>query len=652
MAGLNLTQKILQKHLVEPRKAIKEIAPNTPIKIKIDQALTQDATGTLTYLEFISLGLKRPRTEVSVSYVDHNTLQVSFENADDHRFLKSVAEKYGIIFSPPGNGICHQLHLENFVVPGKTLIGSDSHTPTAGGAGMLAFGAGGMDVCLALAGQPLSLAMPEIVRVVLTGKLKNWASAKDVILEILRRLSVKGGVGKIFEYSGEGLKNLSVYERATISNMGTELGATSSIFPSDENTRNFLKFVRRPNDFVFLTADADAHYEETIRIELSEIEPLAACPHSPDNVRPVKELKDIAVNQVLIGSCTNSSVSDLLLISRLLKGKRIWAGVDLAISPGSRSVLELLIKTGAMTDIIRAGARVLENTCGPCIGIGQAPCSGGVSLRTFNRNFVGRSATRDASVYLVSPAVAVASALTGKITDPRKVFGPRMPKIILPKALPRNNLFIRQYNPDKDISFGPNIKPLPEFSAFPFGIVRTKVVLKLGDNISTDHILPGGARIMSLRSNIEAISEYTFSPVDKTFVNRARALKAANQAMAVIARQNYGQGSSREHAALVQRYLGVVIVIAETFARIHRANLINFGIVPLLFSQPGDYDRINPDDELVFPDIYLDIKSGKSETIGVKKNPLSLKFFLKLSPEEREIILAGGRLNWLKEKRL
>ncbi|MBN1823442.1 MAG: aconitate hydratase [Endomicrobiales bacterium] len=642
---MNLSRKIISKHLVTG-----SMKKGEETGLKIDQTLTQDATGTMAYLQFEAMGVPKVRTKLSVSYVDHNTLQTGFENADDHRFLQSIAAKYGIWFSPAGNGICHQLHLERFGVPGQTLIGSDSHTPTGGGIGMLAFGAGGLDAACAMAGEPFFITMPKIVKVNLLGRLTPWVSAKDVILELLRMLSVKGGRGKIFEFSGPGVKTLSVPERATITNMGTELGATTSIFPSDEVTKGFLASQGRIKDFAKLAADGADDYDEEIVIDLSSLPPLIAKPHSPDNVSRVSELKNTKVQQVAIGSCTNSSLADMMLIAKILKGRKVNRNVSLVISPGSRQVMTMLAASSALSDMINAGARVLECACGPCIGMGQAPPSGAVSLRTFNRNFEGRSGTKDADVYLCSPEVAVAGALAGEIVDPSKYFG-KKPAVAVPKklAVDKNMFFPPSKTPSKTVVIrGPNIKPLPEFS--PLGNnIRAAVVIKLGDNISTDHILPAGAKILPLRSNLPAISEHTFGAVDRNFVKRTKEAGSG----AIIAADNYGQGSSREHAALAPRYLGIKTVIAKSFARIHLANLINFGILPLAFKNPADYDALNLSDIINIPDIPGRFSAGATELEAtvldasgdVKKTfPLSYD----LTQRQKDILLAGGLLNFIK----
>ncbi|MEI7905333.1 MAG: aconitate hydratase, partial [Candidatus Firestonebacteria bacterium] len=602
--------------------------------------LTQDATGTLAYLQFEAMKVPKVKTELSISYVDHNTLQEGFENFDDHLFLQSFAAKYGIYFSKPGNGICHQLHTERFSAPGKTLLGSDSHTPTSGGAGMLSIGAGGLDVALAMAGEPFNLSMPKVVKVELRGRLKDWVSAKDIILEVLRRLTVKGGVGKVFEYSGEGVLSLEVPDRATICNMGAELGATSSIFPSDEITRAFLKLEKREKDWIELQADKGADYDEEVIIELGKLLPLAAQPHSPDNIEAVSKIKGKKVDQVIVGSCTNSSYRDLMAVRHILKGKKISDDVSFAVAPGSRQVLELLARNGALADIIKSGARILESACGPCIGMGQAPCTAGVTLRTFNRNFKGRSGTADASIYLVSPEVAAYSALKGVISDPTELG--KMPEIKLPDSIDIDDSLIiaPSKEPGKvEVLRGPNIKPLPEFKE-PAENVSGKVLIKLKDNITTDDIMPAGAKILPLRSNIPAISEYVFSKVDKDFPERA---KEAGGGF-IVGGANYGQGSSREHAAIAPKYLGVKAVLAKSFARIHMANLINFGILPLTFAVEADYDNI-------FEGDLLEINGFKSgiggEEIIIKNltKKTSFKAKVSLNSRQKEIILAGSLLN-------
>lgn len=611
------------------------------ISIKIDQTLTQDATGTLSYLQFEAMGVPKVRTELSVSYVDHNTLQTSFENADDHRYLQSVAKKYGIVFSRPGNGICHQLHLERFGVPGKTLLGSDSHTPTGGGIGMISIGAGGLDVALAMAGESFYLKMPDIVEVCLDGELQPWVSAKDVILELLRRLSVKGGVNKIFEYTGKGVESLSVPERATITNMGAELGASTSIFPSDNITKTFMESEGRDNQWKRIEADSDAEYSETISIDLSKLEPMIAKPHMPDNVVKVSEVEGTKVSQVAIGSCTNSSYKDLALVAQVLKGRTVHPDVSLVISPGSKQVLTKIVEDGLFQYIVDSGARILECTCGPCIGMGQAPQSEGTSLRTFNRNFKGRSGTKDADIYLVSPEVAVAAALNGAITDPRKIG--KYPKTKMPDRFDINdNMFVfpSKDNNDIEVMRGPNIKPVPRNEKLKDPL-KGSVLLKTGDNITTDDIMPAGAKILPLRSNIPKISEYTFERIDKDFPSRAKEKGGGF----IVGGANYGQGSSREHAAIAPMYLGVKSVITKSFARIHHANLVNFGIVPLTFSNEKDYDRIDSGDELViqignFSDIVCK-NITKKETYRLNKNLLG---------RDIELLKAGGALNYVYEK--
>lgn len=638
--GKSITQKILEAHLVEG-----ELKPGTEIAIKIDQTLTQDATGTMAYLQFEAMDIPRVKTELSVSYVDHNTLQTGFENADDHRFLQSIAAKYGIVFSRPGNGICHQVHLERFGVPGKTLLGSDSHTPTAGGLGMLAIGAGGLDVAAAMAGYPFYLPAPKVVLVRLHGQLRPWVSAKDVILELLRRLTVKGGVGKIIEYGGEGVKTLSVPERATITNMGAELGATTSIFPSDQETRRFLRLQRRESAWIELKADKDAEYDEVIDLDLSSLEPLIAQPHSPDNVVKVKEIEGKPVDQVAIGSCTNSSLKDMLLVAAMLEGKTVAPNVSLVVSPGSKQVLEMLASTGALAKIVGAGARLLESACGPCIGMGQAPPSGSTSLRTFNRNFLGRSGTKDANVYLVSVETAVASAITGVITDPRSLG--QQPMIRLPRKLTINDNMIVMPPADGskiEIIRGPNIKPLPKAKPIEDRL-EGKVLLKVGDNITTDHIMPAGAKILPLRSNIPAIAEHVFEVVDPSFPSRAKQEGGGF----VVGGENYGQGSSREHAALAPMYLGVKWVLAKSFARIHKANLVNFGILPLTFENPEDYQKIESGDRIVVENVRENLKANRPLTLKNVSKGLEIKATYDLSERQRKIILDGGLLNHVKQ---
>ena len=640
--GLTLTEKILSSHLVEG-----EMVKGQEIGIRIDQTLTQDATGTMAYLEFEAMGVPRVKTEKSVAYIDHNTLQSGFENADDHRFIGSVCKKHGIYFSRPGNGICHQVHLERFGIPGKTLIGSDSHTPTGGGIGMIAIGAGGMDVAVAMGGGTYYITCPKVVKVELTGKLSPWVAAKDVILEVLRRLSVKGGVGKVIEYCGEGVKTLSVPERATITNMGAELGATTSIFPSDETTRQFLKAQGRENDYIPLSADEDAVYDEIVEIDLSALEPLAACPHSPDNVKSVNEIGAMKIDQVCIGSCTNSSLLDMLKVAHILKDKTVHPDVSLSIAPGSKQVLNMLAKNGALSIMIDAGARILESACGPCIGMGQSPNSGGISLRTFNRNFEGRSGTKDGQIYLVSPEVAAASAIAGVLTDPRTLG--EMPEFKLPEVFEINDNMVVPPVPAEEMDSvevlrGPNIKPFPVSEPLA-ETIDAKCSLKVGDNITTDHIMPAGAKILPLRSNIPAISKFCFAVCDESFHDRALELGKS----IVVGGSNYGQGSSREHAALAPLYLGVKAVITKSFARIHMANLINAGIVPLTFENEADYDRIDQMDELVIENIRQQL-SG--DTIRVKDVTKGFEFdtTVSLSQRQREMLLAGGLLNYTKNK--
>lgn len=638
--GKTLAEKIIHNHLVSGK-----MKPGNEIALKIDQTLTQDATGTMAYLQFEALGLDRVKTELSVSYVDHNTLQTGFENADDHLFLQSIAARYGIYFSRPGNGICHQVHLERFGVPGASLLGSDSHTPTAGGLGMLAFGAGGLDVAVAMAGRPFYLTMPEIVQVNLTGELPPWVTAKDIILELLRRLSVKGGVGKIFEYSGDGVKNLTVPQRATITNMGAELGATTSLFPSDDQTKIFLKAQKREGVWRPLAPDPDARYSETITIDLSSLEPLVACAHSPDAVRKVTEAGPLPLAQVAIGSCTNSSYTDLMRVAAILKGKTVHPKTSLVISPGSRQVLLMLAENGALADLLAAGARLLENACGPCIGMGQAPCSGGNSLRTFNRNFEGRSGTKDARVYLAGPEVAAASALAGTLTDPRTLG--EFPEVSLPEEFIIDDSMI--IPPLKDASTvtvkrGPNIKPFPRREPLANALTGS-VLLKAGDNITTDHIMPAGAKILPLRSNIPAIAEYVFSGIDPDFPARAKEKGGGF----IVAGENYGQGSSREHAALAPMSLGITAVFARSFARIHRSNLINCGILPLIFSGSGDYEELSPGDILHLANPAEGINKGELLVENKTRNR-SFRVLLPLVEREKEILRAGGLLNLTKNK--
>ncbi|MBK6087136.1 aconitate hydratase [Ruminococcus difficilis] len=637
--GLTLAEKIIKNHLVTG-----EMIKGTDIGIRIDQTLTQDATGTMAYLEFEAMGIDRVRTERSVAYIDHNTLQTGFENADDHRFIQTVCKKHGIWFSRPGNGICHQVHLERFGIPGKTLIGSDSHTPTGGGIGMLAIGAGGLDVAVAMGGGEYYITMPKIVNVELQGELQENVSAKDIILEVLRIMSVKGGVGKIIEYTGEGIKTLSVPQRATITNMGAELGATTSIFPSDENTLEFLKAQDRADAYTELKADDDAVYDEHIVINLSELAPLAACPHSPDAVKSVEELAGMKVDQVCIGSCTNSSYADLMKVAHILKGKTVADGVSLAIAPGSKQVLNMLAQNGALSDLIDAGARILESACGPCIGMGQSPNSKGVSLRTFNRNFLGRSGTKDAEIYLVSPEVAAVSALTGVMTDPRAYADGY--KVDMPEHfLINDNMVIEPASVDEmdkvEVLRGPNIKEFPKTSGMAQDI-SASCSLKVEDNITTDHIMPAGAKILPLRSNIPAISEHCFTVCDTEFPTRAKALGSS----IIVGGSNYGQGSSREHAALAPLYLGVKAVLVKSFARIHRANLINAGILPLEFADENDYNNIDLGDNLYIENIRDQIAAGNGITIINKTKNVEINTKCALTERQKDIILAGGLLNY------
>ncbi len=637
--GLTIAQKIIKNHLV-----CGEMKVGEDIGIKIDQTLTQDATGTMAYLEFEAMGIDRVKTEKSVAYIDHNTLQTGFENADDHRFIRTMAKKHGIYYSRPGNGICHQIHLERFGVPGKTLIGSDSHTPTGGGIGMLAMGAGGMDVAVAMGGGEYHIDYPKMLRVNLKGKLRKFVTAKDIILKVLQELTVKGGVGYIVEYAGEGVKTLSVPERATITNMGAELGATTSIFPSDEVTREFLKAQGREEDFTELKSDSDAVYDKEIEIDLCELEPLAACPHSPDNIKTVEELKGKKVDQVLIGSCTNSSLLDMLKVAAILDGKTVDPTVSVAIAPGSKQVLNMLADCGALSKIIAAGVRVLECACGPCIGMGQSPNSAGVSLRTFNRNFLGRSGTADASVYLVSPETAAAAALTGYFTNPLTL--DPIEDIVLPKMFKINDNMIdppAEDGKDVEILRGPNIKPFPK--AIPLtDTVEGTAVLKVGDNITTDHIMPAGAKILPYRSNIPYLSNFCFGVCDKNFPENCKKYGGG----IIIGGENYGQGSSREHAALVPLYLGIKAVVTKSFARIHVANLINAGILPLTFKNPADYEKIEQFDELCLVDVKENIKGEIILKNKTKNEEYVLNCYL--SGRAADIMLCGGLLNYTKSK--
>ncbi|MBP3937269.1 MAG: aconitate hydratase [Clostridia bacterium] len=636
--GLTLAQKCIQAHLLSGDMSV----IGSEIGLRIDQTLTQDATGTMAYLEFEAIGIDRVRTELSVAYIDHNTLQTGFENADDHRYIQSVCKKHGLQFSRPGNGICHQVHLERFGIPGKTLIGSDSHTPTAGGIGMLAFGAGGLDVAMAMGGGTYYISMPKMVRVNLHGKLQPWVAAKDIILEVLRRMSVKGGVGKIIEYGGDGVASLSVPERATITNMGAELGASTSIFPSDDVTRAFMEAQGRGDQWVALAPDADAQYDEVLEIDLNTLAPLAACPHSPDNVKPVSELAGMKVDQCCIGSCTNSSLYDMLKVAAILKGKTVDPSVSLGIAPGSKQVFNMLADCGALADLIAAGARILECACGPCIGMGQSPNSAGVSLRTFNRNFEGRSGTADGQVYLVSPEVAAVSALTGVFTDPRTMGD--APVVQMPEKFTVNdNMIVPPASPEeaKDLPIlrGPNIKPFPSNDPMP-DTIEADVLLKVGDNITTDHIMPAGAKVLPLRSNIPAISQHCFTRCDPTFPARC---EAAGKGF-VVGGNNYGQGSSREHAALAPLHLGIKAVFVQSFARIHVANLINAGILPLTFADPADYDRISQGDTLRLTELRRHLTDGSDFVLENVTRGETYALPNTLTERQAQILLAGGLL--------
>ena len=638
--GDNLTYKILKKHLVEG-----DLKPGNFVSIKIDQTLTQDSTGTMAYLQLEAMDIDKVKTKRSVAFVDHNMLQQGFENADDHKYIQTVAKKHGIYFSKPGNGICHQVFLERFSTPGDTLLGSDSHTPTAGGVGMIAIGAGGLDVALAMAGNAYSIKAPKVVKVNLKGKLPYMVSSKDIILEVLRKCSVKGGVGKVFEYCGEGVKSLSVPQRATITNMGAELGATTSIFPSDEKTYEFLKAQGREDDFIELYADEDAIYDEEIFIDLNELEPLVAMPHSPDNIKKVKDIKNLKVDQVAIGSCTNSSYEDLMKVAQILKGKKVPEDVSLVIAPGSRQVMEMIARNGALADIISAGARILENSCGPCIGMGQSPGTNAVSLRTFNRNFYGRSGTLSAQVYLVSPEVAAVSALKGELTDPRSI-NIKFDNEKIDKFIIDDSMIISPVEDTEDVEVvrGPNIKPFPLNTLLEDNI-SGKVVLKVQDNITTDHIMPSNAKLLPFRSNIPYLSEYCFNTVDEEFPKRAK----ENNGGFIVGGENYGQGSSREHAALAPLYLGIKAVLAKSFARIHKANLINSGIIPMVFDNENDYNNIDLNDDFEINNLYEDLKKGKVKITNTTKGE---DFYVKveLSPYEIEVIKAGGKLNYTNNK--
>ena len=642
--GLTLCEKIIKNHLVDGK-----YEKGAEVGIKIDQTLTQDATGTMAYLELEAMNIDKVKTELSVAYIDHNTLQTGFENADDHKFIQSVCKKRGVRFSRPGNGICHQVHLERFGIPGKTLIGSDSHTPTGGGLCMLAMGAGGLDVAVAMGGGAYYITVPEVIKVNLTGKLSPYVSAKDIILEVLRILSVKGGVGKVIEYGGEGIKTLSVPERATITNMGAELGATTSIFPSDEVTYKFMKAQGREKDWKEILPDFDAEYSRVIDIDLSSLKPLAAMPHMPDNVKSVKEIGEIKVDQVLIGSCTNSSLFDMMKVAKILKGKKVHPSVSLGIAPGSKQVLTMLALNGALADMIAAGARILESACGPCIGMGQSPCNSGVSLRTFNRNFEGRSGTANAKVYLVSPETAAASALSGVLSDPTEL--KEDISVELPEKFLINDNMIELPAETKEeadaveVYYGPNIKPFPNCSALPSS-VEAKAVLKVGDNITTDHIMPAGAKILPYRSNIPYLSQFCFKQCDEHFAEHC---KEAGSGI-IIGGANYGQGSSREHAALVPLYLGIKAVITVSFARIHKANLVNAGIIPLNFKNADDYNKIDVNDELLLPNIKDELKNGGNITLYNKTKDETYSLLCDISERQRGILAAGGLLNYTKKE--
>ncbi|MFH1393893.1 MAG: aconitate hydratase [Candidatus Micrarchaeota archaeon] len=635
----SVTEKILKEHIVEG-----EWKTGEEIGIKIDQTLTQDATGTMAYLEFEAMGKPKVDTELSVSYVDHNMLQTDFKNADDHDYLKTVAAKYGVLYSRAGNGICHQVHLERFARPGKTLLGSDSHTPTAGGMGEIAIGAGGLDVAVAMGGGRFYLNTPKVVGVKLSGKLRPWVSAKDVILEMLRRLDVKGGVGKVFEYFGPGAETLSVPERATITNMGAELGATTSIFPSDAITKRYLESQDRGGQFVEIKGDSESDYDEIIELDLGAVEPLVSKPSSPGNVGTVKEMEGTKVNQVIVGSCTNSSFRDLMIVAKVLKGKKVHKDVSFCVLPGSRQVYSMIARNGALADLIASGARILESACGPCIGMGQAPRSGGVTVRTFNRNFKGRCGTKDADAYLCSPETAAAIAINGEFTSPDKLG--QFPVIDDEMPVIDDSMIVKppEDGSSVEIKRGPNIKPLPEMKALEDEISR-EVLIKVGDNITTDHIMPAGAQILPLRSNIPAISEFVFSQVDKEFPARA---KEKNGGF-IIGGENYGQGSSREHAAIAPLYLGVKAVIAKNWARIHKSNLVNFGIVPLDFENPADYDRIEQGDVLEIKGLRDGVKNGRVTIKDVTKG-FEFKAKTELSERAANVLLEGGTINFTKKK--
>ena len=637
--SLTLTGKIIRDHLVSGN-----MEPGGEIAIQIDQTLTQDSTGTMAYLQLEAMGIDQVKTERSVAYIDHNMLQAGFENADDHKYIQTVAAKHGVYFSKPGNGICHQVHLERFGAPGKTLLGSDSHTPTGGALGMLAIGAGGLDVAVAMGGGAYSIVMPEVVNVRLSGRLKAFVSAKDVILEVLRRLGVKGGVGRVMEYTGEGILTLSVPERATITNMGAELGATTSLFPSDAVTKGFLEAQGRGDVFRELGPDPGADYAQVVEIDLGELKPLCAAPHSPDNVVKVSEAAGIQVDQVAIGSCTNGSYLDFMRARAILKGKTVHPDVSLVLSPGSKQVLTMLAENGALADLVAAGARILESGCGPCIGMGQAPATDAVSLRTFNRNFFGRSGTDSAQVYLVSPETAAASAITGVLTDPQGLDA----DLNIPEpaafAVADNLIVPPAAKPDEvEVVRGPNIKPFPLGAALPWGITEP-VLIKVGDNITTDHIMPSNAALLPYRSNIPYLADFCLVPCDADFPARAK----EHSGGCIVAGENYGQGSSREHAALVPLYLGVRFVLAKSFARIHKANLINSGIIPLTFADPGDYERLGPLEKLAIEDAPAQLKSGGAVTIRTADGVILAH--LDVTPTELEMLLAGGKINWMKER--
>ena len=639
--GYTIAQKIIKSHLISG-----EMITGSEVALKIDQTLTQDATGTMAYLQFEAMGIDRVKTELSVAYIDHNTLQAGFENADDHRYIQTVAKKHGIRFSRPGNGICHQVHLERFSRPGATLIGSDSHTPTAGGIGMLAFGAGGLDVAVAMGGGAYYITMPKMIKVNLTGKLRPYVAAKDVILEVLRILSVKGGVGAIVEYGGEGVKSLSVPERATITNMGAELGATTSIFPSDEVTEKFLIAEGRGDVYIPLASDPDAKYDAEYTIDLDKLSPLVACPHSPDNVKPASEIAGMKINQVCIGSCTNSSLRDMLTVAAMLKGKTVHPDVSLSISPGSKQVLAMLAECGALADIISAGARVLECACGPCIGMGFSPKSAGISLRTFNRNFLARSGTKDAEVYLVSPELAAASAIAGVLVDPTTLG--EAPKIEMPEKFKIADNMIdmpasAEDAPSVEVERGPNIKAIPK-GASPADDLSAKLILKVGDNITTDHIMPAGAKILPYRSNVPKLSEFCFTVCDPDFPARA----ISEGGGVILGGSNYGQGSSREHAALVPQYLGIKAVVAKSFARIHVANLINFGIVPMTLVCEDDYDKFSEGDDICIEGFKAAIEGADNATLVNRTTGATATLSLAFTSRQREILLACGTLNYTK----